>query len=547
VAISADAFSTVTDAFRDAVRQLPGNECLRVPRSPGRDYLPDGLSMTYAETAREVDRLRARYREAGYGPGHRIAILTANHPVFVLHFLALNDLGVCVVPVNPEYRFTEIEALMRTSRAVLAVALPARVDDFRQVVPHLPSPVPVVSVDEFGSPLPKAVRTAQGPLGRTAEAGLLYTSGTSGMPKGCLLTNDAFLFNGERYDNAGGVMTMKYGEERLYNPLPLYYANAFSITNVAMILLAGCMIFPDRFHPSTFWREIVETDATVVHHLGMIPPVLLKQEPVPQERQHRLKFSGGAGVDPEQHAELEERFGFPFVEFFGMSEVGICAADHREPRKRDTRSVGRPWPGVEFRLVDENEQEVPPGVSGQLCLRRTGSDPRLGLCGAYLDDPETTEEVWRGGWFHTGDVLTRDAEGRYYFQDRIKHMIRRSGQNMSAAEIESMLQAHPAVAEVAVVPAPDEVRQEEVLACIVLADGHRPDAATAEAIFEHSLGRLAYFKAPGWLLFVTELPKTSTHKLQKSALFADLEDPRTAPGIFDFRDRKKRALNLAVT
>lgn len=538
--ISADSFSTVTDAFRDAARQRPGNECLRVPRSPGREYLRDGLSMSYAEAASEVDRLADRYREAGYGPGHRIAILTANHPVFVLHFLALNDLGVCVVPVNPEYRFAEIEAMLRTSKAVLAVALASRVNDFLQVAPHLPQPIPVVSVDDFDQPLARAVRTAHGPVGRTAEAGLMYTSGTSGMPKGCLLTNDAFLFNGERYINAGGVMTMEYGQERLYNPLPLYYANAFSITNVAMILIAGCMIFPDRFHPKTYWQEVVETDATVVHHLGMIPPVLLKQDSVPEERQHRIKFSGGAGVDPDQHAELEERFGFPFVEFFGMSEVGICAADNIEPRKRDTRSVGRPWPGVEFKLVDENEQEVPPGVLGQLCLRRVGPDPRLGLCGTYLDDPETTEQVWRGGWFHTGDALTRDAEGRYYFQDRIKHMIRRSGQNMSAAEIESVLQVHPAVSEVAVLPVPDEIRQEEVLACVVVSNGHEPGIHTAEAIVDHALDRLAYFKAPGWLLFVDSLPKTSTHKLQKSALFAELDDPRTAPGILDFRDRKKR-------
>lgn len=538
--ISAEGFATVTDAFRDAARRRPGNECLRVPRRPGRRYLPDGLSLTYAEVAREVERLTARYREAGYGTGHRVAILTANHPVFVSHFLALNDLGACVVPVNPEYRFTEIEAMLRVSGAVLAVALPSRVADFAAVVPHLAAPIPVVSVEDFDRPLPRAVRTAEGPLGRTAEAGLLFTSGTSGLPKGCVLTNEAFLFNGERYVNAGGVMAMEYGEERLFNPLPLYYANAFSITNPAMILIAGCMIFPDRFHASTYWQEIAETDPTIVHHLGLIPPVLLKQDPVPEERRHRIKFSGGAGVEPDQHAVLEERFGFPFVEFFGMSEVGICAADNLEPRRPDTRSVGRPWPGVDFRLVDERDQEVPPGVPGELCLRREGPDPRLGLCGTYLDDPETTERMWRGGWFHTGDLLTRDEDGRFYFMDRIKHMIRRSGQNMSAAEIEAVLGSHPAVAEVAVVPAPDEIRQEEVLACVVVADGHAPDAATASSVFEHALDRLAYFKAPGWVLFLDALPKTSTQKLRKSALFADVEDPRTTPGIIDLRDRKKR-------
>lgn len=397
-----------------------------------------------------------------------------------------------------------------------------------------------MTLDDFDAPLPAAIRPAVGETGREAEAGLLYTSGTSGLPKGCILTNEAFFFNAERYVNAGGVMTMEYGVERLYNPLPMYYANAFAITNPAMILIAGCMIFPDRFHPGSYWQEIVETDPTIVHHLGIIPPLLMKLDPVPEERQHRIKFSGGAGVEPQQHDLLEARFGFPFVEFFGMSEVGISAADNRPPRRTTTRAVGKPLPGVEFRLVDDHDREVPVGEPGELTLRRTGDDPKKGLCREYLNDKETTEKVWRNGWFHTGDLLSRDADGVFYFVDRIKHMIRRSGQNMSAAEIEAVLQSHPAVAEVAVVPAPDELRQEEVMACVVLAEGHSPDVTTAESIFETSVQHLAYFKAPGWVLFMSELPKTSTQKMQKSALFADLDDPREAPGIIDLREKKKR-------
>lgn len=540
-----DHFRTVSDAFEAVARDHPRNECIRIPKRPERHYLPNGLSLTYAQVWDIALRLRERYRAAGYGHGHRIAILLENRPDFFFHWLALNGLGVSVAPVNPDYRPHEIHYILDRSDAVLAVTLPERVGDFREAIGRLPRPIPVVSLNDFDEPLPKAIcrpPAEDAPPGRRTETGLLFTSGTTGMPKGCMLDNEAFFFNGERYVNAGGVMAIEHGRERLYNPLPAYYANAFAITNVAMILSAGCMIFPDRFHPTSYWREVVETDATIVHHLGIIPPLLLKQPPAPEERMHRIKFSGGAGVDPEQHPLLEERFGFPFVEFFGMSEVGICSATNVEPRKINTRACGKPLPGVEFRLVDENDNDVPEGEPGQLLIRRVGPDPKLGLCVGYLKDPEATEEAWRGGWFHTGDILRRDEDGLYYFVDRMKHMIRRSGQNIAAAEVEGVLRMHPAVQEVAAVAAPDEMRQEEVLACIVLAKGHAPEQATVDSIMQWSLERLAYFKAPGWILFMDKLPTTSTQKLQKSRIFERGEDPRKRPGIFDLRDLKKRQI-----
>jgi len=536
-----EEFRTVADAFDAVVRERPDNECIRIPRRSERHYLPDGLSLTYAEVGKVAEGLRARYRAAGYGHGHRVAILLENRPEFFFHWLALNGLGVSVAPVNPDYRPHEIHFILDRSEAVLAVTLADRVAHFAEAVGKLERAIPVVALEDFAAPLPRAVAPPlDTPPGRRTESGLLFTSGTTGMPKGCMLDNEAFFFNGARFISAGGVMEIRHGEERLYNPLPLYYANAFAITNVAMILAAGCMIFPDRFHPRSYWREVVETDATIVHHLGIIPPLLLKQEPCPEERMHRIRFSGGAGVDPEQHGLLEERFGFPFVEYFGMSEVGICSATNVEPRKIDTRACGKPWLGVEFRLVDENDRDVPTGELGQLLIRRIGPDPKLGLCNGYLKDPETTEQAWRGGWFHTGDILRRDEDGLYYFVDRIKHMIRRSGQNIAAAEIEAVLRMHPAVQEAAAVPAPDEMRQEEVLACIVLAPGHAPDRATADSIMDWSLRHLAYFKAPGWLLFMDRLPTTSTQKLQKSSIFAKGEDPRGRPGVIDLRERKKR-------
>jgi crotonobetaine/carnitine-CoA ligase len=177
---------------------------------------------------------------------------------------------------------------------------------------------------------------------------------------------------------------------------------------------------------------------------------------------------------------------------------------------------------------------------GELIVRHTSAAPRHGFFSGYLKNEQATEEAWRGGWFHTGDVARQDASGMLFFVDRKKHIIRRAGENIAAAEVEAVLQAHGAVAQVAVVAAPDELREEEVLACIVPMPGIAPGAALADALFEHCNAKLAYFKVPGWFLFVDKLPTTGTQKVQKAQIFSPGEDPRQRPGIVDLRARKRR-------
>jgi acyl-CoA synthetase (AMP-forming)/AMP-acid ligase II len=173
-------------------------------------------------------------------------------------------------------------------------------------------------------------------------------------------------------------------------------------------------------------------------------------------------------------------------------------------------------------------------------VRHSADNPRYGFFSGYLKNEAATEESWRGGWFHTGDVVKQDASGMIFFVDRKKHIIRRAGENIAAAEIEAVLQAHDAVAQVAVVAAPDELREEEVLACIVTMPGIAGDMALAEALFEQCNARLAYFKAPGWVLFLDKLPTTGTQKVQKTQIFAPGEDPRQRAGIIDLRAKKRR-------
>jgi acyl-coenzyme A synthetase/AMP-(fatty) acid ligase len=535
---------TVSDAFTIMADRHPSKECIRLPAMINRAYDPDGLSWSYGEVADKVERLRQTYREAGYGHGHRIALLLDNRPSIVAHWLAFNALGVSLVAVNQDSTAYEIAGLLARSHAVLVVALPAREPLIRQALALLEEPVSYCA-DEWPNALPPArVPAPHGTRpGRLSETALLFTSGTAGLPKGAILTNESMLFNAERYIAAGGLMTITYGEERLYNPLPIAYANALAHTNIVMVLSAGCMIFSDRFHASTWWKDILATDATIVHYLGIMAPALLARAPEPEERAHRVKFGLGSGVDANQHVEWERRFGFPLVEVYGMTELGICSFASHEPRLVGQHYVGQPIGGAEYRIVDEEGRDA---EVGEGLVRRVGPDPRRGFFAGYLDDQDLTEHMWRGGWYHTGDVFRRDEAGRFFFVDRLKHMIRRSGQNISAGEVENCLRLHPAVAEVACVPVPDPLRQEEVMACVILKDGVSPTLATAESIFAFALERLAYFKVPGGVAFMRELPITRTNKLQKDRIFEKGEDPFRRPGTFDLRDRKSPARRNAV-
>jgi crotonobetaine/carnitine-CoA ligase len=286
--------------------------------------------------------------------------------------------------------------------------------------------------------------------------------------------------------------------------------------------------------------QVAATRATVIHYLGVMPPLLLKQPPRPEERAHHVRFGLGAGVEPELHAQFEKRFGFPLIEVWGMTETGRLYADNVEPRQIHSRAFGRPHGELEARVVDDDDRTVPHGSEGELIVRCAGPDPRRGFFSGYLKNPEATEEAWRGGWFHTGDVVRQMADDMLVFVDRKKNIIRRSGENIAAAEIEAILQAHEAVAQVAVLAVPDEIREEEVMACVVPVPGVSGDAALADRLLDWCLARLAYFKAPGWLLFVDRLPTTGTQKVQKAQIFPRGDDPRRRADVIDLRSRKRR-------
>ena len=529
---------TLWQAVAHTAERKPALPCFGVPPRAARPYDPEGLLWSYGEMAERVTRLIETYAAAGYGHGHRVAIMLENRPAFMLHFLALNALGCWAVPLNPEFRIDDLAYILGHSEVDLIVGLAPHVANLNAAVVAVGRAIPIVDEARFAETVPRATRAARStPPGQESESVLMYTSGTTGMPKGCIISNEYFFFAAKRYLGAGGTMTIVPEQERLFNPLPLFYANGLAISNPAMILSSNCMIFSDRFHAGSWWQDLIATEATMIHYLGIIPPVLLARPSELIERQHRVRFGVGAGVDPIQRIAFEKRFGVTLVEIYGMSEIGVCSFDVETERDGKTRSVGRSMPGMEYRLVDDDDRPVAAGIPGEVQVRREGADPRRGLLKEYFRDPATTEECWKGGWFRTGDLLMETPAG-LVFVDRKKHMIRRSGQNISAAEVEATLRSDAAVQEVAVIPIPDELRDEEVCACVVLKGDAPADAATADRLVRLGLERLAYFKVPGWVIFLPDLPTTYSQKLRKSAIFGEA-DPRRHPSAFDLRAVKQ--------
>ena len=516
---------TVADAFARAARQSGDRPFLAVLPETAASYGVAAGETSYGAAQQLILALRAAYSAAGYGHGHRVGLLLENRPAFFWHWFALDGLGVSVVPINADLRSAELEYLIGHSELVLAVAPRERHDMLRAAADHAGRALQVMTDGDAPPTALTVAPLARVPVGERTECALLYTSGTTGRPKGCILPNRYFLHAGAWYAGIGGLARLGIGNERMLTPLPLVHMNAMAYSTMAMVLTGGCLIALDRFHPASWWNSVRESRATVVHYLGVMPAMLMKATASPLDREHQVRFGFGAGVDRSLHAPFEERFGFPLLEAWAMTETGAGAVviANREPRLVGTNCFGRERDDVLVKLVADGGKPAAVDEPGELLVRHGGRNPRDGFFAGYLKDPAATAEAWAGGWFHTGDMVRRDERGQLHFIDRRKNVIRRSGENISAVEVESVLLQHPRVKAAAVAAVPDAVRGDEVLACIVtdnaFADVQARDAMAAE-IVQWCLARLAYYKAPGYVAFVSALPLTASQKVQRAELRA---------------------------
>jgi len=536
--------NTVYEAFSKAAENWADRPFLHIPAVACRDYADGPIDISYAEALARVDQCASQYRDRGFGAPLRVALALDNRPEFFEHWLALNKLGCSVIPINRELTSEEIAWFLDHGEAQALVSLPDALDALREVANHTQTTVPLVDCTDL-TQLPKRQQTRVEAPQADTECALLFTSGSTGKPKGCILSNDYFLFAGEWYGKLDGRCDIIAGEERLLTPLPLTHMNAMAVSSMAMIMSGGCIIQLDRFHPSSWWQAVRDSRATIVHYLGVLPAILLEMPATPDDDiGNQVKFGFGAGVNPRHHERFETRFGFPLIEAWAMTESGVGGSiiASREPRHVGSCCFGRP-DGVDVELVDEHGQRVATGEPGELRVRASGPDPRRGFFSGYLKNEAATSEIWQDGWLNTGDLVRENTDGSLHFVDRRKNVIRRSGENIAALEVEGALAHCPGIANVVVTAVPDELRGDEVAALVIREDKRLDETMLAEQIVAHCLAHLAYFKAPGYILYCDDLPLTASNK-PKRADIKQLARERVATGhCIDTRALKKRQVH----
>jgi crotonobetaine/carnitine-CoA ligase len=337
-------------------------------------------------------------------------------------------------------------------------------------------------------------------------AGIYFTSGTTGPSKGVMWSHNMGLYMSE-----SSTFIMDYKpDDVLFTCLPLFHANALFVSFLAAVRYRARVVVAERFSASQFWRQVAESGATTVNLLGAMAPILWRQEPSEWEQAHTVRLALVVPAPVEHFDEFERRFNLKCTELYGLTDanipLGIPAGEQRPG------SCGVPVPGWECMVVDEHDEPVPANTPGELVVRPTL--PFIGQLG-YWRMPEQTVEAWRNLWFHTGDLVRQDEEGWFYFLDRSKDAIRRSGENISSFEVEQVLLSHPAVFEAAVYAVPAEMSEDEVMAAVVLEPGKEVTAAEILAWCEP---RLAYFAVPRYVDIRSALPKTQTEKVQKQVL-----------------------------
>lgn len=510
---------TVYTTLRAAASRWPDRPFLNVLPSVAEKFQVQAGEISFSEALARADDWATRLSRAGYGKAMRVAVLLENRPEYFLLWLGLNKIGASVVPINPDLRAAELDYLIGHAEPALIVAIPSRLAELRAAADAAGIAARAIAPgDDIPAPR-EGASVARSADADRAEAAVLYTSGTTGQPKGCVLTNAYFTEVARWYAALGGIVSLTTDGERMITPLPIFHMNAMAYSFMAMMSAGGCLTALDRFHPSTWWRDVRDSGATCLHYLGVMPSILMSLPPAPEDRAHKVRFGFGAGVDPKLHGAFEDRFGFPLMEAWAMTETGAGAviSNHTGDRLIGKSALGRVPDWLEVRLVDEQGHDVDQGVPGEMLVRRRGDDPRRGFFAEYYKNSQATEEAWENGWFHTGDVVRRGEDGFMFFVDRRKNVIRRSGENIAAVEVESILMRHPQVKAAAVAAVPDAIRGDEVFACLQV---DTPSPALAGQIVEWALGQMAYYKVPGYVAFVDGLPLTSTQKVQRGELKA---------------------------
>src|ERR1044072_112561 len=517
----------------DATKGDPANisELLanRVTVSPDKLFLfseADDRQFTYAEFSRAIDATASLLASAGIAKGDVVSLLMANSAEYIIAYFACWKLGALAGPVNSLLKEHETAFVMNNSEAKAALVhseFCERVESIRGDLPHLKA---IITFDDYA----EATRGIDvsgdvGPADMTEgcepddDAIIIYTSGTTGKPKGCLLTHGNIISNARQISDWLHFTS----EERLLTIMPLFHMNAVSVTTMSALHAGGSTVISPRFSASQFWKIISDYQITSFGSVATMLSMLLNTYPegVPsglKTDQLRFAMCGSAPGPAEGMKKFEETFNCPVIEGYGLSE-STCRSTFSPPNEdRRAGSCGKPI-GNEMAVFDEEDRPVPDGELGEIVLRGDN------IFKAYFKNEEATEKAFRSGWFHTGDIGYRSPDVFFYIADRKSDMIIRGGENIYPREIDELLFSHPAVSSAAVIGVRDELYGEEVAAFVVLKDGAE---VTEDEVMNFCRERLADFKCPKTVHFLTDIPKGPTGKLLRRELARMLKENKTS-------------------
>jgi long-chain acyl-CoA synthetase len=466
----------------------------------------DEIQLTYAQLDEMSAKAAEMLRDRGVGPGDRVGLMLPNVPAFVVLYYGILRAGAIVVPMNVMLKRREVAYYLDDSGSKLLLTS----EDLQEEAEAGAAEAGVEAMALQRGGLPKWLEPydAEPELAATSAqdtAVILYTSGTTGKPKGAELTHANLDRNAEVVSRTS---TRVGPGDVVLGALPLFHSFGQTVAMNASLRAGGCLALLPRFDPGAALELMQSLGATVFLGVPTMYAAILNH---PDRERFDLSslrtcISGGQSLPVELLRGFEEAFGCKILEGYGLSETSPVACQNRPDRERVPGSIGIPIEGTEMKIVDDSGAPVPDGEVGEILIR--GPNVMKG----YWRRPEATEEAIRDGWLHTGDLGRRDAEGYFYIVDRKKDLIIRGGYNVFPREVEEVLYEHPDVVEAAVVSVPDERLGEEVGAAVVLRPGSE---ASPEDLQEHVKSQLAAYKYPRQIWMLDELPKGPTGKILK--------------------------------
>lgn len=493
---------------------------LRAAEQPSATWLiaPEtGATMNYAQLQRDSRDLTRYLLGMGMRKGDKVALMLHNSYQTARLLIGVMYGGFMVAPLNLLAQPSQLTYVLEHSDTRVVFTSAEFAERLKTALAGIKRAITVIAIDPDAREIFDRAALPEAQLPEVTEADdalLMYTSGTTGKPKGCVLSNRSVCAGGE-FTSAAHELTAR---DRVLCAMPLYHINGQIVTAVAPLVHGGSVVMPRRFSVSSYWDLVARHQCTWIN---VVPTIIayLMNAPTPRERGldvSRVKFcrSASAPLPPELHRAFEQRFDISIIETFGMTETNApCFTNPYDPKKRKIGSPGRAF-GNEAKVIDPaTGREQPRGIPGELMLR--GDNVMTG----YYKDPENTAKTLEpDGWMHSGDLGYMDEDGFVFVTGRIKELIIKGGENIAPREIDEALLKHPAVLEAAAVGVPDARYGQDIMACVVLKPGVE---CSVEALTAFSRQELGPYKTPKIIRFVTDLPKGPSGKVQRLKLLED--------------------------